>query len=69
MNYQCPNCRGGFEEPESNSNNHDCCPWCRQVMGEFEPVDPMAQMQEYMNSVQEQMDLGGTDTDDYRFDP
>ena len=30
--YVCPNCRGGFPEPDQNH-----CPWCGQELGEYEP--------------------------------
>lgn len=35
-NYECPNCRGGFEEPTNNE-----CPWCGQALdGSFEREPP-----------------------------
>jgi hypothetical protein len=35
--FVCPNCRGGFPEPEKLGE----CPWCGQAInGEYEPPTP-----------------------------
>jgi hypothetical protein len=44
--YVCPNCRGGFPEPDQNH-----CPWCGQELGEYEP--PTHPLQESITSVEE----------------